>query len=242
MTPEAERRLRVQRELARTLSSVELFSARVLRRPLRGYQIEPARAVLDSVLQGRGLTIAVMMARQAGKNETSAHLEALLLNLHRRRGGALVKASPTFQPQALTSLQRLRSVWEGSVLPPLAAERGNTLRAGRARALFLSAGPQAHVVGATAGILLEADEAQDIDEDKWNRDFRPMASSTNATWIWSMVAFTKASAKRGLASRSSHDAKRRSRGMPCSWAKCSRRTGSGSATATKRARCGCMRA
>ncbi|MHB1293925.1 MAG: hypothetical protein ACYC4R_02910 [Anaerolineae bacterium] len=190
MVRELDRRLRVQRELARTLSSVELFSARVLRRPLRGYQLAPARAVLDSVLQGRGLTFAVMMARQAGKNEISAHLEALLLNLHRRRGGTLVKASPTFQPQALQSMQRLRAVWQGSLLPPLAAERGNLLRAGRAGALFLSAGLHAHVVGATAGILLEGDEAQDIDEDKWNRDFRPMAASTDATTVLWGTAWT----------------------------------------------------
>lgn len=35
-----------------------------------------------------------MMSRQAGKNELSAQLEAYLLNLFQRRGGAIVKDIP----------------------------------------------------------------------------------------------------------------------------------------------------
>jgi hypothetical protein len=49
---------------------------------LRPYQVEAGRAVLDSVFNGRGLTISVMMARQGGKNELSARLEVLLLTAH----------------------------------------------------------------------------------------------------------------------------------------------------------------
>ena len=79
-------RARLRAELARTFSDVGLFSRRVLRRPLRQYQIAPAQAIIDAVLQRRGLTLAVMMPRQAGKNETAAHVEALLLSLCRRRG------------------------------------------------------------------------------------------------------------------------------------------------------------
>lgn len=41
---------------------------------LRPYQAQVARAVLDSVFHRRGLTFTVEMARQAGKNEISAHL------------------------------------------------------------------------------------------------------------------------------------------------------------------------
>jgi hypothetical protein len=88
----------------------ERFAAEWLRRPLRAYQRPIAQAIVDSALHARGLTLAVMMPRQSGKNETAAHVEALLLNACRRVGGCLVKAAPTFQPQALISLQRLEAL------------------------------------------------------------------------------------------------------------------------------------
>jgi len=188
--PRGKRRDRLRTELVRTMSDIETFSRRVLRRPLRSYQLAPARAIVDSVVRGRGLTFAVMMARQAGKNETAAQVEAFLLNLFRRRGGHLVKASPTFKPQTVNSIQRLSSVLEGSLLGPPHSERGYILRLGRARAVLFSASPQANVVGATANILLEADEAQDISEAKWNKDFRPMGASTNVTTVLWGTAWT----------------------------------------------------
>ena len=191
MTPSSVRQSSRRRdELVRTLSSIDLFSRRVLRRPLRSYQLTPARAIVDSVLHRRGLTFAVMMSRQAGKNEAAAHVEAFLLNLFRRRGGYLVKAAPTFRPQTLNSILRLTTILEGSLLPPPVRERGYMIRVGQARALFLSAAPAANVVGATANILLEADEAQDIDEAKWNKDFRPMGASTNVTTVLWSTAWT----------------------------------------------------
>ena len=178
-------RARLRAELARTFSDVALFSRRVLRRPLRQYQLAPAQAIVDAVLQRRALTFAVMMPRQAGKNQTSAHIEALLLSLCRRRGGFIVKAAPTFRPQALNSVMRLESVFSSSLLPALKRDGSYMLRADQARILFLSAAPSANVVGATANILLEADEAQDIDEARWNKAFAPMAASTaTATVLW----------------------------------------------------------
>jgi hypothetical protein len=51
------------------------------------------------------------------------------------------------------------------------------------RIMFFSAGPESHVVGATASILLEIDEAQDVAIEKYDRDLRPMASTTNATTV-----------------------------------------------------------
>lgn len=183
-------RARLRAELARTFSDIGLFSRRVLRRPLRGYQIGPAQAIIDAVLQRRGLTMAVMMPRQAGKNQTSAHVEALLLSLCRRRGGFIIKASPTFRPQALNSMMRLESVFAEGLLPPLERDGAHMLRAGQARAAFYSAAPSANVVGATANILLEADEAQDIDEAVWNKAFAPMGASTATTTVLWGTAWT----------------------------------------------------
>jgi hypothetical protein len=55
---------------------------------------------------------------------------------------------------------------------------------GAARVQFLSAAPGANVVGHTADLLLEVDEAQDVEPEKFDRDFRPMAASTNAPVVY----------------------------------------------------------
>ncbi|HUK86880.1 MAG TPA: hypothetical protein VLT85_04385, partial [Terriglobales bacterium] len=174
------------------LTDISLFSKLVTRRPLRAYQLEPARAIVDSVLNRRGLTFAVMFPRQAGKNETQAQLEAYLLNLFQRLPGAqIVKASPTFKPQTVNSMMRLEAMlanaWNAGAW---ACEQGYIYRLGQARALFFSANPSANVVGATASVLLECDEAQDVDGAKWQKDFVPMVASTNATRVFWGTAWT----------------------------------------------------
>ncbi|NBQ63089.1 MAG: hypothetical protein EBU40_12520, partial [Proteobacteria bacterium] len=67
---------------------------------------------------------------------------------------------------------------------------GYRLAVGNAEAIFLSASPTAHVAGATASLLLEIDEGQDVDFDKYTRDFRPMAAAANATTVIYGTAWT----------------------------------------------------
>ena len=173
------------------LCDMSAFSRLVTKLPLRSYQLEAAEAILDSVLRGRGDTFAVMMSRQAGKNELSGQIEAYLLNLFRGEGGQIVKASPTFKPQTVNSILRLMDRLDNSWNRGLYRRReGYMVELGKARALFFSAGPRAHVVGATADLLLEGDEAQDITADRWNKDFRPMGASTNATTVLWGTAWT----------------------------------------------------
>src|SRR3989337_1312076 len=74
---------------------------------LRPYQCAPGRAIVESALGGRGLTFTVVMARQAGKNELSAHVELFLLAKNAKRSLDGVKCAPTFDPQARISLRRL---------------------------------------------------------------------------------------------------------------------------------------
>ena len=177
--------------ICRFLSNIGNFSRLVIRKPLRSYQIEPAQAIIQSVLKGEGDTFAVMMSRQAGKNELSGQLEAYLLNLFQRRGGQIVKASPTFKPQTINSIlrltERLDNDWNTGRFRTRA---GYMVELGRARTLFFSAGIKANVVGATADILLEADEAQDIAETKWTKDFLPMGAATNVTRVLWGTAWT----------------------------------------------------
>lgn len=163
------------------LTSPRLFSRYALRRPLRRYQLPIAEAVLASALGGLGRTFAVMMSRQAGKNEVSAHIEAQLMTIFQRQGGFIVKAAPTYRPQAQNSSLRLLSTLRRSGASP--TREGHIVRLGNARAVFLSAALASNVVGATANILLECDEAQDVDPQKWAKEFRPMAASANTTTV-----------------------------------------------------------
>jgi len=173
------------------LSDLSNFSRLVLKRPLRAYQLEPAHAILDSILHHHGLTFAVMMSRQAGKNELSAQLEAYLLNLYRRSGGSLVKGSPTYKPQTYNSILRLcdrmDNAWNRN---QYRRREGYIVELDAARAFFFSAGPSANVVGATASLLLEGDEVQDIAQEKWDKDFTPMGASTNVTTALYGTAWT----------------------------------------------------
>jgi hypothetical protein len=151
---------------------------------LRPYQIEPLRAILRSVRERAGRTFTVMMSRQAGKNELSAQIEVAILALAARRGGDGIKASPTFRPQTLNSMERLkRRLNDAGFSGFWTGENGYAVRLGNARMLFFSASPGANVVGATAGLLLEIDEAQDVAADKYARDFRPMGATSNVTTV-----------------------------------------------------------
>ena len=151
---------------------------------LRPYQNEVAKAVLDSIQEGKGLTFSVEIARQGGKNELSAHLELLLLTLYIAQGGNLIKCSPTFKPQTIISMQRLKERLDefgyGGIYH---TEMGYIIALGNAREIFLSAEESSSVVGHTADILLEIDESQDVSKEKYTKEFRPMGSSTNVTTI-----------------------------------------------------------
>ena len=161
----------------------QTFSGSSINR-LRPYQREVATAVLDSVLGKKGHTFCVEIARQGGKNELSAQLELLLLTLNMTAGRNLIKCSPTFKPQAVISMTRLKErlndagfdgIWTG--------ELGYIIRLGSARAVFLSAEESASVVGHTAGILLEIDESQDVSKEKYTKEFKPMGATTNVTTV-----------------------------------------------------------
>ncbi len=151
---------------------------------LRPYQREVASAILDSVFGRKGLTFSVEIARQGGKNELSAQLELLLLTLYMAEPRNMIKCSPSFRPQTVISMMRLKdrlndagfgSIW--------VAEMGYIVKLGNARAVFLSADESANVVGNTAHILLEIDESQDVSKDKYSKEFKPMGATTNVTTV-----------------------------------------------------------
>lgn len=181
---------------------------------LRAYQQEVARAIIDSVVHGRGLTFVVMFPRQSGKNELQAQIEAYLLAHLREAGGEIVKISPTLRPQSQNAMRRLERVLGRNrcTADLWTKESGYIYRVGEARVLFFSGSPEANIVGATASTLLEVDEAQSVRIDKFDRDIAPMAASTNATRVfWGTAWTSRTLLAREL--RAAQDAERASQGQ-----------------------------
>ncbi len=151
---------------------------------LRPYQREVALAILDSVFNKKGLTFSVEIARQGGKNELSAQLELLLLTLFMTEPQNLVKCAPTFKPQTVISMMRLKDRLNDAGFAGIwTSELGYIIRLGNARAILLSADESANVVGNTAHILLEIDESQDVSKEKYTKEFKPMGATTNVTVV-----------------------------------------------------------
>ena len=159
---------------------------------LRKYQHGVLSAILDSVLDGRGLNFVVIFPRQSGKNELQAQLETYLLTLFSNFPVEMIKVSPTLEPQALNAMRRLeRTVKRNTLTRRIwVKESGSIYRVGEARITFLSAAPESNIVGATASALLEVDEAQDVLCVKYEKDVAPMAASTNATRVFWGTSWT----------------------------------------------------
>lgn len=170
------------------------------------YQLEIADAILFSALRGLGWFFVVMISRQAGKNEISAFVQHFLLLYGWYHGVKIsgVKFAPVHKPQVQASMDRLEGAdspdsggLAGSVVTKntFTKSDGYKFHLGKPRDTnkwaFLSINPTASVASQTAYTLLEGDEAQDIDRDKWERDAQPMGSFNNATTVFYGVAWTK---------------------------------------------------
>jgi hypothetical protein len=172
---------------------------------LRDYQVATAAGLLIGLRRYPAATFTVMFPRQAGKNEVSAVVVAAL------------------HPQAEISEQRVRRVLAFSERiagsAGVARAEANRVTVGRASAIFLSASPAAHVAGHTASIALIGDEAQDIDTDWFNRQFRPMAASTGAPTVlfgtaWDGETLLEAAAEANRARDAATRARREERWSP----------------------------
>lgn len=176
----------------RLLHEPLLFVRAASRTSLRNYQREVFESILDSVLNRRGLSFVVMFPRQSGKNELQAQLETYLLTLCSQLPVEMIKVSPTLQPQAQNAMRRLDKTARKNIFirELLQKEGGQLYRLQNATITFLSGAPESNIVGATASLLLEVDEAQDVLPEKFDRDIAPMAASTNATRVFWGTAWT----------------------------------------------------
>jgi hypothetical protein len=177
------------------LRSPNLFIRHTSGTRLRRYQQGVCEAVCDSVLHRRGLSFVVMFPRQSGKNELQAQLETYLLALFCDVPAEIVKVSPTLKPQAQNAMRRLERTLKKNLFVSQAwrKEAGSLYRVQEARMHFLSGAPESSIVGATASLLLEVDEAQDVLPAKFDKDIAPMTASTCATRVFWGTAWTSSS-------------------------------------------------
>jgi hypothetical protein len=161
-----------------------LYSRDIVGLALYPYQVEWTNYLLDVVSNRRNETIVVEQARQSGKNEGSAQLETAILAKFGSLGGAIVKCAPTWKPQIINSKERFKTRAE-AVMKRLLFLRyrpteGFIYKCNNAALYFLSADSEANVSGATASLLLEVDESQDVDIATYDKSFSPMRASTGA--------------------------------------------------------------
>jgi hypothetical protein len=174
------------------LRDVTRFSAVGSGIRLRAYQVQVARAIIDSVIFGKGLSFVVIFPRQSGKNELQAQIEVYLLSVCSVEAVEMVKVSPTWKPQSLNAMRRLERVLKHNLIScgRWVKRSGYIYQFGEAMFHFLSGAPTSSIVGATASLLLECDEAQDVTISKWDKEIAPMAASTNATRVFWGTAWT----------------------------------------------------
>ncbi len=175
----------VQNAITQALSDIETFSRLILKRPLRAYQLEPARSAISSAIRHDGEQYVWRFPRQSGKNETLAHVHAYLLFLFQRvKGASIVHTAPTFDPQCKNAMRRVIEITSGNPFFKGIKVSGNTIIFGQARLICLSGMERDKPnVGSTASLLLSKDECQDLSMEYIERAFDPMTANTNAPHI-----------------------------------------------------------
>ena len=161
------------------IRNFETFTAKGGGVKLHRYQLEPARAILESVRLNQGLDLVVIMPRQAGKDELLAALKIYLMRMLWDKDRNIVEVNPTYKPQTIGAILRLENRMDANLLTRKRwKKRSDYYRMiGSCRTIFLSGDGQANVVGATANLLLVINEAQDILPAIYEKHFAPMAAS-----------------------------------------------------------------
>jgi hypothetical protein len=175
----------------RSLKDVAYHRAMLYNLPLFPPQAEAIKLIERHIHNKTGKVITVRSARQTMKNECSAMLCVRALEYYRDSGGTYIRTAPTWKPQMINSKQRVEKFLK---MDPLIngdykRREGFILQHGQAQVLLLSTDKQANVVGSTASIALDIDEAHKVDKGKFEEDFGPMAAYHNVPIImWGVAA------------------------------------------------------
>ena len=145
-----------------------------------------------------GTRAVVIASRQAGKNELMARFEARMLTKYSGSIREAVKAAPVAKPTLHISKTRLKRVMGSKLFQSLPKnfvywEEGYICKVGKASQVFLSCEPSANRVGHTASLYLSVDEAQDVDNEIYTKDLRPMLLRTGSLTLLSGTSWDKAS-------------------------------------------------
>jgi hypothetical protein len=182
------------KQLCQVIGNPATYSEIINHLKLRHYQEEVVYAILKSFLDKLGFSFVVMFPRQSGKNECQAQLESYLLTICSGLNINIVKISPTWKPQSENAMDRLENILKNNFLIrdflTWQKESGYIYRVGQSRCIFMSGSPTSNIVGQTANLLLEVDEAQDVDISKFDKEIAPMAASTNCTKVFWGTAWT----------------------------------------------------
>lgn len=159
--------------------------------PLYWPQIEAINMVERHIAERTSQIIPIRSSRQTMKNECSAMCQIRAFTRNRHRGGAYIRTAPTYKPQIVNSKLRLEKMLRNDPLTrgKWKTREGYIYEIGGVQVKFLSTDMSANVVGDTADICLDLDEAHKVDAGKFNEDFSPMTAWTAAPCImWGVAA------------------------------------------------------
>ncbi len=182
---------RLESLVERALSDVVFHRTTLYNLPLFPPQAEAISLIEEHITNKTGKVITVRSARQTMKNECSAMLCVRALINYREQGGTYIRTAPTWKPQMINSKQRVEKFLKMDPLINNDYKRreGFILEHGQAQLVFLSTDKGANVVGSTASIALDIDEAHKVDKGKFEEDFGPMAAYHNVPIImWGVAA------------------------------------------------------
>lgn len=153
-------------------------------------EIETINLIEKHIALQTGKTITVRSARQTMKNECSAMIALRMLGVYQNRGGTYIRTAPTWKPQIVNSMKRVENfIRADPVIDHYRPRHGYIFEYGNADVTFLSTDKHANVVGATASIALDIDEAHKVDKGKFEEDFGPMTAFHNVpTIMWGVAA------------------------------------------------------
>jgi hypothetical protein len=178
-----------KRELTQAIRYFEKFTLYLLHITMRPYQREAANAIIADVQHRRGNSFVIIFSRQSGKDEMLANLFLYLMLKMNDMNASIVCAQPTFKPQTINAMNRLRH--RGTQFGKHLKRSDGFIFTFQTVALsYFSADPSANVVGATASRLLVINEAQDVEMGIYDKRFSPMAASGNATRVFSGTSWT----------------------------------------------------
>ena len=178
-----------KREIRAASNTIQGFARKFIGITLYPYQQEAANAIVNSVFKRDGMAFVIIFCRQSGKDEILAILFLFLMARFIEWGTDIVCAQPTFKPQTINAMERLKK-HGANFGHRLTRTAGYIIRLGQSRTCYFSAEPTAFQVGATADRLLVMNEAQDIDPAVYDKRFAPMAASGYATKVFSGTSWT----------------------------------------------------